>query len=173
MVPVELEVPAAWDAVDPCVVHKSRAQLEEWSSRLIMLLDGTGGPFSSCPVLRSDFTDVFSPKEGVREGWAACLESTVLISDNENFVTTARRSSRAHPVGQCWDLWHQYWDAVEAHEAAMILKVESHVSEWFLWCPNPVLLSGCCSQHAVCLCFKFFFCDALSGMVHLHHGSVC
>ena len=134
MVPVELEVPAAWDAVDPCVVHKSRAQLEEWSSRLIMLLDGTGGPFSSCPVLRSDFTDVFSPKEGVREGWRLAWSpwfsslttktlsrlrggvgrillasvgtcGTVLISDNENFVTTARRS-RAHLVGQCWDLWH-------------------------------------------------------------------
>ena len=37
-------------------------------------------------------------------------------------------------MGQCGDLWHQYWEAVEHHSAAiLILKVKSHVSEWSLW----------------------------------------
>ena len=72
MVPAEwMEVPAAWDVVEPCVKHNSCDTLKEWakSFRLITLLDGTEGPFSSDPVLLrcrwgaaiQDFTDVFAP----------------------------------------------------------------------------------------------------------------
>ena len=57
----------------------------------------------------------------------------VSVSDNEYFVATARKG-RAHPVEQCCDLWHQFWDAVERHAAAfLILKVKSHVCERSLW----------------------------------------
>ena len=61
----------AWDDVDPCVVHNSCAHLEEWSRKycLHVFLDGTGGSFTSDPVLRRcgwgvavlDFTVVSSP----------------------------------------------------------------------------------------------------------------
>ena len=65
-----MEVPAAWEFVEPRVKHNSCDALKEWAKRncLIMFLDGTGGPFSSDPVLRRcaweavlDFTDVFAP----------------------------------------------------------------------------------------------------------------
>ena len=72
MVPAEwVEVPAAWEVVEPRVKHNSCDTLKEWakSNCLIMFLDGTGGPFSSDPVLRRcgwcvavlDFSDVFAP----------------------------------------------------------------------------------------------------------------
>ena len=49
-----VEVPAAWDEVEPCVSHNSCEKLETWaeSNSLIMFLDGMGGPFSSDLVLR-------------------------------------------------------------------------------------------------------------------------
>ena len=46
MVPAEwVEVPAAWEAIEPRVKHNSCDMLEEWtrSNCLIMFLDGTGG----------------------------------------------------------------------------------------------------------------------------------
>ena len=49
----------------------------------------------------------------------------------ERRATTARRG-RAHPVGQCCDLWHQYWDAVE-HQSAVDLRARSLVREQSLW----------------------------------------
>ena len=61
-VPAEwMEVLAAWDAVEPGVEHNSCDTLKEWTNNncLIMFLDGTGGPFSSDPVLR-------------RCGWRGC-----------------------------------------------------------------------------------------------------
>ena len=71
MVPAErMDVPAAWDEVEPSAAHNSCAQLETSaeSNCLIMFLHGTGGPFSSDPVFRRcgwevavlDFTDVFA-----------------------------------------------------------------------------------------------------------------
>ena len=57
----------------------------------------------------------------------------MLISDSEYFVPTAQ-SGKASLVEQCGDLWHQDWEAVEYHPAAILIhKVKSHVSEWLLW----------------------------------------
>ena len=48
-----MEVPAAWDAVEPSVKHNSCDTSKEWakSNCLITFFDGTGGPFSSDPLL--------------------------------------------------------------------------------------------------------------------------
>ena len=68
MVPAEwMEVPAAWDVVEPCVSHNSWAMLEASarSNCMIMFLDGRGALFPAIPCLGVvavlDFTDSFAP----------------------------------------------------------------------------------------------------------------
>ena len=78
IVPAEwIEVPAAWEAVEPRVKHNSCDTLKELAKSicLIMFLDGTRGLFSSGPVLRRlgwgvavlDFTVVFCAVLGLRQ----------------------------------------------------------------------------------------------------------
>ena len=143
---------AAWDAVEPGVKHNSFDTSKEWARNncLTVFLDGTGGPFSSDPVLRRcccgvavlDFIDVFAPSSVFGRGggllgakqtvprsemcagiqalrYAPQRTPSVLISDNEYFVSTVSRG-RASPVEQCGDLWHQCWEAVEQHSAAIL-----------------------------------------------------
>ena len=94
-----------------------------------MSLDGTGGPFSSDPVLGRcgwgvavlDFTDVFAPSLVLGRGggspwrqtvprseicartqalrYAPHKTSLVLMSDNEHFVSTAQREGGRTPWG--------------------------------------------------------------------------
>ena len=46
-------------------------------------------------------------------------------------------------MGQCGDLWHQYWEAVEQHSAAILILIKSHVSEWSLWSGHqPIWMSA-------------------------------
>ena len=78
-----IEVPAAWEAVDPRVQHNSCDTLKKWakSNCLIMFLDGTRGLFSSDPVLRRrglglavlDFTIVFCARP-----WSSAEEAVSL-----------------------------------------------------------------------------------------------
>ena len=54
--PEWMEVPAAWDVVEPRVAHNSYAALDQWARNncLIMFLDGTGQSFpASALQLRS------------------------------------------------------------------------------------------------------------------------
>ena len=151
MVPAEwMEVLSARDAVEPRVKHNSCDTLKEWAknSCVTMVLDGTGGPFSSDIVLRRcgwgvtflDFNDVFAQTVPRSEVYAeiqalrfARKTPLILVSDNEYFVSTAQRG-RTNPVEPCSDLWHQYWVAVEYHSAAvLVMKVKSRGSEWSLW----------------------------------------
>ena len=110
------------------------------SNCLIMSLDGTGSQLSSDPVLRRcgwgvavlDFTDVFAPSMvfGRRGGLPGVKQTVprseihagiiaprktplVMISDTENLLSTAQKG-RPHPVGQCRDLFHQYWMQLSA-----------------------------------------------------------
>ena len=135
---------------NPRVKHNSCDTLKKWAknSCVIMVLDGTGGPFSSDIVLRRcgwgvtflDFNDVFAQTVPRSEVYAeiqalrfARKTPLILVSDNEYFVSTAQRG-RTNPVEPCSDLWHQYWVAVEYHSAAvLVMKVKSRASEWSLW----------------------------------------
>ena len=132
-----MEVPAAWDAVERGVKHTSCFLSKEWAKDncLIVFLGGTGGPFSSDPVLGRcgwcvavlDFSDVFAlslafgrggglygaeqtaPRSEKNAGIQALryAPQTPLVptSDNEYFVSTAQRG-RAHFAGQGCDVWH-------------------------------------------------------------------
>ena len=88
----------------------------------------------------------------------------MLISDNEYFVSTAQEG-RAPFVGRCCELWHQHWEAVERHSAAiLVLEVKSHGSEWSLW-------SG---HQSICMFAGNEFADRLAAKgAEAHQHSEC
>ena len=144
-----MEVPAAWDVVEPRVTHNSCATLEQWarSDCLIMFLDGTGEPFfKSSPSGCSSFHRRVRPVNG-RGGVLPGVKQTVPKSEIYAGIQALRHAPRKNPLVLISDLsiscprprkggrieWvsdvqfgNQYWDAVENHSAAIpILKVKS------------------------------------------------
>ena len=90
--------------------HNSCAALEDWARSicLIMFLDGTGGPFSSDPVLRQlwlgsgnvlDFTDVFAPSMVFGRAGLFCAKQTVPRSEIHAETQALRFAPREDPSG--------------------------------------------------------------------------
>ena len=154
-VPAEwMEVPAAWDVVEPRVTHNSCATLEQWarSDCLIMFLDGTGEPFfKSSPSGCSGFhrrvravngrggglpgVEQTVPRSEIYAGIGALRSAPrknplVLISDDEYFVSTAQKG-RAHRARQ----WSVLWQTVLGRGRPLWQSrfSKSRASEWSRW----------------------------------------